>query len=356
MAQFLLPFLGSVIEDKPRPFANALGVWGAGSCYLNAALQLLFSSPRIQLTLSCLISAWRDPSTFSQRLWRFCTLASLPEIRASHRDATRTWDDNTLALTFAAAMQARTPAGQSLRGRSLFPALFLKEFYDGNQEDASDFLMQCLSQCPLTQQHCEGRYSEAFFQCATCRTTATTHAPEDERIFTTLQIQVQDPDTGRPCSTFEQALRHLGTEKLDDDFRGRCTNASCGRRWSHKIRTVHHLPDTLVLLLNSWENVAAGRNTELHRIPCLMPIPNILTFHNSTYLLHGVIYQHGNTPKSGHYVAVTRHGRGAEPFFVYNDQHRQNVPQATLSCSMTLPGSDTAQIFHATPFLYERRL
>ena len=355
-AQLLLPFLGSVVEDKPRPFANAIGVWGDGSCYLNAALQLLFSSPRVQLTLSRLISTWRDPSTFSQRLWRFCTLAGLPEIKASRRRATRTWDDNTLAFTFAAAMQARTPDGRSIRGRHLFPALFLKEFYDGRQEDASDFLLQCLRQCPLTQKHCEGEFSQASFRCATCGTTAMSHAPEIERKFSTLQIQLQDPDTGRLCSSLEQALHHLGTDRLDDEFQETCTNASCARRWSHKLRTVEVMPDTLILLLNSWENVGTSRNPMLRRIPCLLPIPNTLTFQDSTFLLYGVIYQTGDTPRSGHYVAVTRHGHRAESFLVYNDELRQSVPRATLSCSMSLPGSGKDEIFHATTFLYERQL
>ena len=181
-------------------------------------------------------------------------------------------------------------------------------------------------------------------------------APEIERNFTTLQIQLQDPDTGRPCSTLEQALHHLGTEKLDDAFRETCTNTRCGRRWSHKLRTVDVMPDTLILLLNSWENVGTNRKPRLRRIPCLLPIPNSLMLHNSTFLLYGVIYQYGNSPTSGHYVAVTRHGHGVEPFFVYNDKDRLSLPRATLSCAMSFPGCDKDQIFYATTFLYERQL
>ena len=48
----LASVVGDHLDEKPRPFKNALGLWGAGSCFINASLQLLFASENVQRTLA----------------------------------------------------------------------------------------------------------------------------------------------------------------------------------------------------------------------------------------------------------------------------------------------------------------
>ena len=85
-----------------------------------------------------------------------------------------------------------------------------------------------------------------------------------------------------------------------------------------------------------------------------MRINEMVTLNSIDYDLRGIIYHKGSTPHRGHYVAVARHGGDVEPFFVYNDDHRQNVQRSVLACDMVLPGSWQSEVFHATALLYER--
>ena len=85
-------------------------------------------------------------------------MAGLDEIQSARQNA-QGWlvDETALALTFAAAMQGRGEDGNSLVGRPLYPAYFLRQFYAGPQDDAVLFLMQVLAACPLVSVLFRGR-------------------------------------------------------------------------------------------------------------------------------------------------------------------------------------------------------
>ena len=178
-------------------------------------------------------------------------------------------------MGYASAMQGRAESGASLRGRPLYPAIFLQECYDEHQDDATLFLRSCLANCPWTLQQFTGQYRRAVFQCVSCGQQASTGAHSDEQIFTSLQIQAHHPNVG-------EAVSASYTEELDDDFRGNCTNAACGQRWSHKCQPVQESPRVLFLEIKRWENTAAGQP---HRLPSNMTISENLTVEGNTYYI-----------------------------------------------------------------------
>ena len=103
--------------------------------------------------------------------------------------------DHDLAITFAAAMQASSDASCLLSGRALWPALCLRNYYDGQQEDSPGFLMRCLFHCLATKALFRGRFFPSMLECKHCghRQFAGSHA--DEREFTTLQVYCADRNT-----------------------------------------------------------------------------------------------------------------------------------------------------------------
>ena len=85
-----------------------------------------------------------------------------------------------------------------------------------------------------------------------------------------------------------------------------------------------------------------------------MPISEHITLCSQRFTLQGVICHHGDqSPNLGHYVAVAKHGEGPEPFFLYNDDVRREIPRADLACTMQLLNGYVRQEFHASALLYE---
>ena len=343
-------FLNCAADDKPRPFANALVTqWGQGSCYINAALQVLFASHRMQQCLAQVLSECR----FRAETWKFLADTNINGIRekAEARITEAAWSDATLALTLAAAMQGSAGDGRSLRGRPLFPALFLRECYGGPQEDSMHFLLACLERCPRSLPHCTGRFHPAFLQCAACGQQQAGGGHADEQLFTSLQVQTHCKDSGDPCQTVQNALHASWTETLDDDpdFTGRCP--SCPNLWKHKSQTVQNPPAVLLVSIKQWaQNIENDGSVTTHRRSSGMRLDETVQIEAATYSLHGVIFHQGLSPGSGHYVAVARHGVDAEPFFLYNDACRRAITRTALVCDTRFFGEH----FHATGLLYDR--
>ena len=348
------PLIGIGMDEKPRPFSNATPVWGSGSCYMNAGLQLLFASCSVREHLARLIFRRNCDTEHARRVWSFCTITPLGDIRRSQTAEAPTWDDNTLALTFASAMQGQTSVGASVRGRPLLPALFLRECYTGAQEDASLFVMNCLQSCPQTLQLFSGSYTRAKLKCALCGNCELVGSTSDEQEFTTLQLETRSHDTRLPFDTMEAALNAACQEPLDEHFRSRCSNAACGGRWHCKVYPVEEPPQVLLLQLKSWEYFLDDGVMTARRLPCSLRIAQTIKVANVTYTLKGLVYHSGESPQAGHYVTVARHGGTVEPFFLYNDACRRGIAQSALACTMTLPGSVNTAQFHVTAFLYEQ--
>ena len=241
----MAPLVGMPLAEKPRPFSNAAPIWGSGSCYMNTALQCLFASNRIRLLMARIIAERCHDTEHARRLWHFCRFASLSDIEKLSSAPAGTWNDNTLALTFASVMQGQTSDGQSLLGRPLLPALFLREYYTGAQEDANMFLMKCLQLCPRTLQMFKGRHHRAELACNLCGHRG--HCGElasavDEQEFTSIQLETRNEDTGTLITSIATALSVSCKEPVDANFEARCTNVGCGARWSFKIYLVERAP------------------------------------------------------------------------------------------------------------------
>ena len=109
-------------------------------------------------------------------------------------------------------------------------------------------------------------------------------------------------------------------------------------------------PQTLWLQLRTFDHSGSLPR----RIVSNMRLDEHITLCQQPFVLKAVVYHYGDTPSSGHYAAVCRHGTGAEPFFVYNDAHRQGVRRADLASTMKLPGSWGTRTFFATALVYEK--
>ena len=294
----------------------------------------------------------------ARRLWHFCCFASLSDIEKSSSAPVGTWNDNTLALTFASVMQGQTSAGQSLLGRPLLPSLFLREYYTGAQEDANMFIMNCLQLCPRTLQLFKGRHRRAELECNLCG--HRDHCGEigsaaEEQEFTSIQLETRhDDDTGMLITSVTTALSVSCKEPVDEKFKGRCTNVECGARWSFKIYPVERPPQVLLLQLKIWEYFDQNGCMRPRRLSCALHLEESITLADVDYTLQAIVYHSGDSPHAGHYAVVARHGDSFEPFFAYNDAHRQGVPRQSLACSMPLPGSWETVVFHVHALLYER--
>ena len=264
--------LGVAMDEQPRPFRNALADgWGAGSCFINAALQFLFASKRVRAKLGRILGSiaphLRGNGT---ELWRFCERASAQQIRSvDHADFlcnveehgrfdeviaganaqhVCAQNDVYLALTLASAMKGRSDDGTSLLGQALYPALILRHHYRGDnpqQEDANMFLFGFLTSTQ-TFQDFSGKYEVPYFQCETCGHKAPAGSHEDEQNFNIVNIHSN-------YISVRDAILATYYEKLDEFFEACCSNPACGRRWSHKCKPIAKLPKLLWLQVNQWE-------------------------------------------------------------------------------------------------------
>lgn len=265
MSSRMSGLIGPVLDDKPRPFQNALGVdWGAGSCYINAALQTLFSSSRVRWALANIVDGiWTQQIEAQLNEWSFCLRDNGIEIQRSSLLQSAECTDSDLALTFAAAMRGRDDNGTSLRGRPLFPALCLKKRYRGNQEDSAGFLMECLQSCDSMTELFKGRYCRATKECSTCGHSTAVQDNEDDQIFTSLQLDCRCRSTGDFFPDIQTALNASFREDLEKHTEMLCS--SCGACWSHKRKEVQDPPKVLLLQVHQWDNA-------MKRIPSEMPL------------------------------------------------------------------------------------
>lgn len=338
--------VGDTLEDKPRPFANAFsGGWGLGSCYINSAIQFVFSSLRVRSLLARLVSmSSHHDGGLMERRWRFCNLVNLREIQAAQNVSNGCIDDLTWALTFAASMQVRSVTEDSEQSLPLYPSLFLCCSYEGNQDDPMDFLFGALRSSPYISQHFEGRFHRAVLKCKTCGKQSYTRGYTDECRFTSLQVQGDHIDV-------LSAVLDSYNEELDDDFAGFCCNENCGMRWSHKYQPIDKVPRVLLIQIGRWH----FSMSMLQRRPSSMHLDKTLTLNGATYHLSGIMYHAGVSPVAGHYVAVALHESYTQSFFVYNDCHCWEVSGESLTSDAYLPGFKPKTLFHATALLYERQ-
>ena len=213
--------------------------------------------------------------------------------------------------------------------------------------------MKCLALCPQTLNLFRGRYSPAVLECSRCGHTQAAGSAVNEQDFTTLQLQLGSHEHGVLFDSVSAALLASCSEVLNDGFRARCTNPSCGAPWYRKVCGVEQSPQVLLLQLKSWEYFAENEVMQPRRLPCALCLDDSISLAGLTYTLKAILYHSGDSPVAGHYVTVARHRDTAEPFLVFNDACRREIPKNSLGCTMYLPGDASATPFFVTALLYE---
>ena len=213
--------------------------------------------------------------------------------------------------------------------------------------------MVCLDKCIRVQRLLfTGRFHPALLLC-TCGHQQQSGAHEDERILTSLQAESHCKQSGAPYHTVQSALEASYTEDLDANYTERCP--LCGQRWAHKTQRVELPPVVLLIGIKQWEQVDADDGgVFVRRRASPMTLDERVTVGSATYNLLGVVYHQGQTPTSGHYVAVVRHGVAEEPFYLYNDSRLLAVAPNDLRCDAQLRGAFGLEPFSATALVYER--
>ena len=333
--------IGSGAAERPRPFGNVLlGGWGLGSCFINAALQMMFASGRVRRTL-----AWIARSRAGELgdCWTFARRAGIREIQAEQLQAPESsgikcLEDRRLALTFAAAMQGRDE-GRDLRGLPLLPSLVLAWGYAGAQDDPVLFVLRCLEACPEVRRHFLGQYEVQRLQCGGCgEWRAEDHG--DDRSFVNLVIS---PEFDSVQAAIDASFLH----EVDDGFRGRCGH--CQGRFARKVQSVETVPGTLLIEVKVFETYQSrGGELRYRRMERRLRLEEVVTLRGQNFSLQGLVLQlHASSPASGHYVAVARHGGSRDSFYEYDDRNRRGKPWAEIAAGES---TVTALLYEAQAF------
>ncbi|OLP86649.1 Ubiquitin carboxyl-terminal hydrolase 26 [Symbiodinium microadriaticum] len=219
-------------------------------------------------------------------------LIAVPALRASIATGTT---DMEMAL---AAVLGRLETG----AERVVPTEITNVFYRGNQEDAADFLLLLLGECPALHPCLRG-LEVPVLRCQHCSFERPTH-PEE---FLTLQVSLM---SDRPLLSIQEALDHyLSYTQLRPEFREWCcSNPECitaERATDPPLgqSKIQGWPEVLVLHLKRWEGV---HNVIGHKVLC----NDNLRVAGRTYRLQALVAHIGRLATSGHYVAYTRHGAG----------------------------------------------
>ncbi|CAE7861775.1 Usp46, partial [Symbiodinium necroappetens] len=191
--------------------------------------------------------------------------------------------------------------------RPLKPLKITEKFYHGRQEDASEFLIRLLDECPSASRPLQGK-EVGVLRCVHCgyqRCLA-------EENFLTMQLPLVD------MTSIQQALdAYLRSSTIHEDIedwccRGEaCTAAGRAQDPPRHGLLIEKWPDTLLLSLNRWDSVHGLLSQALL-------CENVLVAGENIYELQAVITHIGDLPTQGHYVAYAR----SEDYFIKYDDHR----------------------------------
>ena len=336
-------------DRKPRPFRNVLGVWGGGSCYINAALQAFFASETVQRTLARVVSS---SAGAGGNLAAFATRASIVDIRAEQQNRFRQsggrMDELCLAVTFATAMQGWLH-GRSVVGSALLPALVLAHCYRGEQDDAVQFLLlNCLSVCPQVNACCQGRYSAPDLECSRCGHRWAGHSTMEDRLFTVLPIHPTFWRTGAAHADVQVALDMNVEQQVDEHFDAFCP--LCHGRAGAVVKAIASGPKVLVVQLEQWRTERIPDGLEYVRAEHALGVNDSVNVGGYRYSLRGVMLHLGSSPRGGHWVALARHGEGPGVYYLYNDIIRREFTRERITSVMDFDG----QRFYVAGLVYER--
>ena len=372
------PLQGHGLEKKPRPFRNTMNAgWkgkNSGSCFVNAALQAMFGSPRIQSAIVAHLSTYYPADDELSRrisaLWRVASgaqtglvedMAKSHDRRPERKESTASMlrqqrqnvvtDEDVLALTYAAAMQHARGTNQ---GTWLLPSLTLRRFYTGDQDDSSKIVCEFLETCSFLKPLVTGHSKPHRICCLSCGHVMRGHCNVDDMSWSTLRIHGESPNGDQKYSTMQEAL-NASLERADrpEGFTREgqgCSNPLCRSLHGFEIRPGELVDTPLVLtvLLEGWKRQPNGAWMMLHT-----DLANVLEVkvQGREYRLRSVtLHGQGNSPMCGHYVALACHGV-PEKWYLYNDDIRVEVDVADLRSHFK--SSRLFGVFRANAFIYE---
>ena len=287
--------------EKPRAFYNALHeVGGAGSCWINAALQALLNPPAFKRILEQL---WCETSS--------PTRAQLHQISGVHRRIAAAVVEAPPLLNHQDRLSATLCAAHTApRTEAMTPYLFTDVFYEGVQDDAAELISRLLhpTEAPLLFEAVRGRMDQ-FLECTNlaCKHSRPT---EGER-FASLQLPLRTLEGVCVQSVQEAVDAYMPPEIVH--IREPC--AHCGSTEFLKTHAVVHWPKVLIIFLNRWDGHGAAI---IHSIEA----STTLNFKGAAYNLCATVCHLGPAPDAGHYVALAWHATNHGEWWLYDDARR----------------------------------
>ena len=163
-----------------------------------------------------------------------------------------------------------------------------------------------------------GRYSEEVLHCSSCgwRRPTLSSTNVESRIFTTIPLIPLPTCTAITDSIQAAVDRLFQPEQLDEYFMDWSCLGCSSRQPPQISRGIESSPELLIMTLSRLV-LSVPNSILLQQVtPWVEPI---IVVCGLEYGLKAILYHSGESPQSGHYIAVVRHGASTEDYWFYDD-------------------------------------
>ena len=163
-----------------------------------------------------------------------------------------------------------------------------------------------------------GLYSEEVLHCSSCgwRRPTRSSTNVESRIFTTIPLIPLPTCTAITDSIQAAVDRLFQPEQLDEYFMDWSCLGCSSRQPPQISRGIESSPELLIMTLSRLV-LSVPNSILLQQVtPWVEPI---IVLCGLEYALKAILYHSGESPLSGHYIAVVRHGASTEDFWFYDD-------------------------------------
>ena len=229
-----------------------------------------------------------------------------------------------LALPEFAALTGQTEIEQAFKAvvdmkrmssDNITPKPLLDYFYNGRQEDCSEFMMNILLECPSVSQHFRG-IEQGHLKC-TCCDYQYALTPES---FSFLQASLQGEE---PLPSVQAVMdNYLHQQPIQHDIihwtclTEKCLNEGTATLPPRRTTCITQWPQNLMLTMKRWD----GDHLLDHRVYC----DRRLIVADCCYSLKAIVTHIGASASSGHYVAYRPTEAG---FKKYDDTRLSHVQE-----------------------------